>query len=71
MDRTIDEIKSCRKRPGVSEILVPGERSHEKARQNLAQGISIDETTLAELKALCEELGVEFTLQSPPVEAVS
>jgi LDH2 family malate/lactate/ureidoglycolate dehydrogenase len=72
MDRTIDEIKSCRKRPGVSEIFVPGERSHEKARQNLAQGISIDETTLAELKALCEELGVEFTLESPtPVAAVS
>ena len=72
MDKTIDEIKSCRKRPGVTEILVPGERSHQKAQQNLAQGISIDETTLAELKTLCTELDVEFTLESAaPVAAVS
>jgi LDH2 family malate/lactate/ureidoglycolate dehydrogenase len=72
MDRTIDEIKSCRKCPGVSEIFVPGERSHEKARQNLADGILIDETTLTELKTLCEELGVEFTLKTPtPVAATS
>jgi len=67
MDETIDGIKACRKRPGVSEILVPGERSHAKAQQNLAGGISLDEATLAELKTLCEELGVEFTLASPAV----
>lgn len=72
MDRTIDEIKSCRKRPGITEILVPGERSHQKAQQNLAQGISIDEITLGELKTLCQELDVEFTLESPAaVAAVS
>jgi LDH2 family malate/lactate/ureidoglycolate dehydrogenase len=69
MDKTIDEIKSCRKRPGVSEILVPGERSHAKAQQNLAQGISLDDATLAEVKALCDEFEVEFTLEAPlPVQ---
>src|SRR5580704_5953447 len=36
MDKTIDGIKSCRKRPGVAEIFVPGERSHHKAQQNRA-----------------------------------
>ena len=65
LDKAIDEIKSCRKRPGVTEILVPGERSHQKAQQNLAQGIALDEATQKELKTLCEELGVEFTLESP------
>ena len=40
MDKAIDEIKSCRKRPGVNEIFVPGERSHQKAQQNLAREFS-------------------------------
>ena len=72
MDRTIDEIKSCQQTSRRIEIFVPGERSHEKARQNLAEGILIDETTLTELKTLCEELSVEFTLEnSAPVAAIS
>lgn len=65
MDKAIDDIKSCRKRPGVTEILVPGERSHQKAQHSLAQGISLDEATRKELKILCEELGVEYTLETP------
>jgi LDH2 family malate/lactate/ureidoglycolate dehydrogenase len=63
LDKAIDEIKSCRKRPGVGEILVPGERSQQKARQNLAEGIVIDEATRKELKVLCEELRVKYTLE--------
>lgn len=62
LDKAIDDIKSCRKRPGVNEVLVPGERSFQKAQQNMAQGISIDEATQKELKALCEELRVKYTL---------
>ncbi|HEX4351105.1 MAG TPA: Ldh family oxidoreductase [Verrucomicrobiae bacterium] len=65
LDKAIDEIKVCRKRPGVAEILVPGERSHQKARQNHVEGISLDEATLKELKILCQELGVDFTLETP------
>ena len=65
MDKAIDEIKACRKRPGVTEILVPGERSHQKAQQNHAQGITLDEATQKELKILCQELGVEYTLETP------
>ncbi len=67
MDKMIDDIKSCRRRPGVNEILVPGERSHQKAQQNLAQGISLDEATQRELKTLCGELGVKFTLDSAAI----
>ncbi|HEV2319030.1 MAG TPA: Ldh family oxidoreductase [Verrucomicrobiae bacterium] len=63
MDKAIDDIKSCRKRPGVNEILVPGERSYQKARQNLAEGIVIDEATRKELKTLCQELRIKYTLE--------
>jgi LDH2 family malate/lactate/ureidoglycolate dehydrogenase len=62
MDEAIDAIKSCRKRRGVAEILIPGERSHRQAQQNLAQGIPLDAATVTELKTLCAELGVEYTL---------
>ncbi len=64
VDGMIDEIKSCRKRPGVEEILIPGERSHRLAVQNLRHGISIDAATLKELQLLCADLHVAFTLES-------
>jgi LDH2 family malate/lactate/ureidoglycolate dehydrogenase len=63
LDKAIDDIKSCRKRAGVNEILVPGERSHQKAKQNTAEGIFIDEATRKELKTLCSELRVKYTLE--------
>jgi len=63
IDATIDQIKACRKRPGVEEILVPGERSHRTTQLNLRDGITIDDATLAELRALASELSVKFELQ--------
>jgi LDH2 family malate/lactate/ureidoglycolate dehydrogenase len=71
LDKAIDDIKSCRKRPGTNEILVPGERSNQKARQNLADGIVIDEATRKELKTLCAELRVKYTLEDAPVPTLS
>jgi len=64
MDNTIDQIKACKRRPGVTDILVPGERSFRKAEVNRDRGIPIEDATLKELKALCEELGVEYILDS-------
>lgn len=60
VDRMIDGVKNCRKRPGVEEILVPGERTHRKARENREQGIPIGDETVNELKTLCAEYEVEF-----------
>jgi LDH2 family malate/lactate/ureidoglycolate dehydrogenase len=65
MDETVDQIKSSRKRAGVEEVLVPGERSAEKVRRNRELGIPIEQATMNELKKLCEEFRVEFTLGSP------
>jgi LDH2 family malate/lactate/ureidoglycolate dehydrogenase len=60
MDETIDRIKSSKRRPGVEEILIPGERSSRKAVENEAAGIVVPEITAAELKELCTRLNVSF-----------
>ncbi len=62
MDAMIDAIKSCHRRPGVEEILVPGERSHRVALENRKEGIVVGEATLQELKTLCHELQIPFIL---------
>jgi LDH2 family malate/lactate/ureidoglycolate dehydrogenase len=63
VDRMIDRIKACRRRPGVDEILVPGEPESRKAKHNRRHGIPIGEETVAELRTLCEEYGLGFSLE--------
>ena len=60
IDETIDRIKASKKRPGVEEILIPGERSSRTARLNKSRGIAIAEPTHAELQHWCRELNVPF-----------
>lgn len=62
MDAMIDRIKACRRRPGVDEILVPGEPEARKAADNRAHGIPIGDETVAELHALAEEYKIAFDL---------
>jgi LDH2 family malate/lactate/ureidoglycolate dehydrogenase len=62
IDQTIDQIKSCRKRPGVEQILIPGERSHRITKENRRLGVPVDDATIAELQSLCKELHVEYQL---------
>jgi LDH2 family malate/lactate/ureidoglycolate dehydrogenase len=62
-DAMIDSIKKCRKRPGVAEILVPGERSSRTAAKRRRDGVPIDGATLNELRELAKQYGVPFTLQ--------
>jgi LDH2 family malate/lactate/ureidoglycolate dehydrogenase len=68
IDAMIDRIKACRKRPGVEEILVPGERSSRKAAERRKSGVPLDAATLAELRELGARLKVPFGLE--PVSAV-
>ncbi|GGA53575.1 lactate dehydrogenase [Edaphobacter acidisoli] len=58
IDDMIDRIKASAKRPGVDEILVPGERSARNALVNEIQGISVSQETLAELQQWCSRLNV-------------
>jgi LDH2 family malate/lactate/ureidoglycolate dehydrogenase len=63
IDSMIDQIKSSRKRPGVDEILVPGERSYRTRQRNLQRGVSVDPQTLDELRILSNEHDVPFVLE--------
>ena len=63
IDRMIDEIKASKKRQGVEEILIPGERSFRKARENREKGIPLGEETIKEFRDLCEELMIPFALR--------
>jgi LDH2 family malate/lactate/ureidoglycolate dehydrogenase len=63
MDEMIGKIKGCRRRPGVEEILVPGERSQRRVEENLKKGVKVDPATLKELEQLAKEFGVEFSLK--------
>lgn len=65
MDDAIDQIKSCRKRSGVEEILIPGERSHRIAQANLHHGVKLDAATIAELQQLCGEFRISCELAEP------
>jgi LDH2 family malate/lactate/ureidoglycolate dehydrogenase len=60
MDATIERIKASKKRPGVEEILVPGERSARTAERNRAQGIPVGDETLAEIEQWCSRLKIAF-----------
>lgn len=63
IDGMIANIKSCRKRPGVKEILVPGERAHRRAKENQALGICLSKETVTELDVLAEELSIDTRLE--------
>ena len=52
--------QGLKKRPGVEEILVPGERSSRKAAINNAQGIPVSPETVAEIEQWCSRLNVAF-----------
>ncbi|MGB6745017.1 MAG: Ldh family oxidoreductase [Terracidiphilus sp.] len=60
IDSTIDRIKASKRRPGVEEILVPGERSARTASLNRAQGIFVSSETLAEIEQWCSCLKITF-----------
>jgi LDH2 family malate/lactate/ureidoglycolate dehydrogenase len=62
MDDMIDRIKACRRRPGIEQILIPGERSWRLRQENMNAGLRIEPATLNELKQLCSEAGIDFNL---------
>jgi LDH2 family malate/lactate/ureidoglycolate dehydrogenase len=67
IDETIDRIKSSKRRAGVEEILVPGERSAKNVKVNNVQGIGVTDETLFELEQWCSRLNVAFDCSEVPV----
>lgn len=62
MDATIDTLKGSKRRPGVDEILVPGERSARKAAANREAGITLTPETVKEIEQWCHRLNIPFEL---------
>lgn len=62
MDDMIDSLKAGKRRPGVDEIFVPGERSSRKAAANLTYGIALTPETLAEIEQMCLHFDIPFEL---------
>lgn len=62
IDATIDRIKGSLRRPGVDEILIPGERSARTARNTRAYGVALSPATVQELAGLAQRFGVAARL---------
>lgn len=62
VDATIDRLKSSRRRPGVEEILIPGERSARTAEHNRRAGVPVGPATVAELEELGKRHGSDLRL---------
>ena len=60
MRNMVASLKGGKRRPGVDEILIPGERSERCAEKNLTEGVLVAEETLAEIQKWCDRLNVAF-----------
>jgi len=55
-----EEIKSSKKRQGVDEIRIPGEKKAKTRAERLKEGIQLGNDVIEELKALAKENNLEF-----------
>jgi LDH2 family malate/lactate/ureidoglycolate dehydrogenase len=60
MDSMIEHLKTNKRRSGVEEILIPGERSARAATLNETEGVLVGDETIAELERWCKYFGVAF-----------
>lgn len=60
MDQFIADIKAAKKRPGVTEILVPGEVDHQRETDYRANGARLDAVIFDQLAELAGKLGINF-----------
>jgi LDH2 family malate/lactate/ureidoglycolate dehydrogenase len=58
MGRLTATIKASKLRPGVSEVLIPGELEHRRETEKRRDGVPLDAVVFDELVALAKELGV-------------
>jgi LDH2 family malate/lactate/ureidoglycolate dehydrogenase len=58
MEQLVDEVKSVPLARGFDDVFLPGELEARAARQNLAQGLSLPQQTLDDLRELAGSAGV-------------
>ena len=59
MSRYLRMLRESEKLPGHSRIYTPGEKAFQAQQKRRAQGVPVEENTLAELRQIARELGVE------------
>lgn len=59
MSRYLDMLRNSERLPGASRIYTPGEKAFESLARRREAGIPVEEKTLAELRVIAEELGIE------------
>ncbi|MAX75061.1 MAG: malate dehydrogenase [Nioella sp.] len=62
MGEFVQMAKTRKRRPGVKEILVPGEQEARRIAAKSENGVPIDDVVLADMQALGAELGLTTTL---------
>jgi LDH2 family malate/lactate/ureidoglycolate dehydrogenase len=63
IDAFAQMVKTRQTRPGFSEILLPGEQEARRVAAKSRAGVPLDDTVLAELVALGEEMGLSSRLE--------
>lgn len=69
MDSFIKDIKAAKKRPGVEEILVPGEIDYRRERDYRQNGAKLDAVIFDQLRELAEKLQIAFPFEREIVSA--
>lgn len=63
MDAFIADIKAAKRRPGVDEILVPGELDYRREQEFRRSGALLDAEVFDELAALAQDLNIPFPFE--------
>lgn len=63
MSWMVDRLKANKPRPGVDEILIPGERSARAAAKNEQNGVVLGPETVVELERWCKQFGIPFGVE--------
>lgn len=60
MNWMVDHLKANKLRPGIEEILIPGERSARAAAASEHNGVALSSETVTELEKWCKHFGIDF-----------
>lgn len=60
MSWMVDRLKANQRRPGVDEILIPGERAARAAAANESIGVALGAETVVEVEKWCKHFGIPF-----------
>jgi LDH2 family malate/lactate/ureidoglycolate dehydrogenase len=60
--RMVNDVRTMKKNPGVSELFLPGEIEYRRREERKAKGVPVSEAIFKELEEVSKKYGVEFTV---------